>query len=246
MRMENVTFRHGSQPELFRNFSLTFARGDVTAVVGESGSGKSTIAALLQHMYPVESGRIWIGSYALQDLSTVSLRKVIATVPQSIDVFSCSVIENIAFGEFDPDIAKILQICDQVGLRKLIECWPSGLETRLGENGIRLSGGEKQRLALARALYREPEILILDEATSSLDSVAEGLVLRVVEDMRQARRTVIVIAHRLSTICNANKIVVLDKGKIIEEGTHTELLSASGTYAVLWRAQNGPFSEPQS
>ncbi|WQP09462.1 peptidase domain-containing ABC transporter (plasmid) [Sinorhizobium meliloti] len=229
MSMENVTFRHGSQQELFRNFSLTFRRGEMTAVVGESGSGKSTIAALLQNMYPLESGRIRIGSYALQDLSTVSLRNVMATVPQSIDVFSSSVIENIALGEFDPDIAKILQICDQVGLRKPIECWPSGLQTRLGENGVRLSGGEKQRLALARALYRDPEILILDEATSSLDSVAEGFVLRVVEDLRQAGRTVIVFAHRLSTICKANKIVVLDKGKIIEEGNHTELLSANGS-----------------
>ncbi|MDV4183755.1 peptidase domain-containing ABC transporter (plasmid) [Rhizobium leguminosarum] len=241
--MENITFRHGSQPELFRNFSLTFRRGEMTAVVGESGSGKSTIAALLQNVYPLESGRIRIGSYALQDLSTVSLRNVMATVPQSIDVFSSSVIENIALGEFDPDIAKILQICDQVGLRKQIECWPSGLQTRLGENGVRLSGGEKQRLALARALYRDPEILILDEATSSLDSVAEGFVLRVVEDLRQAGRTVIVIAHRLSTICKANKIVVLDKGKIIEEGNHTELLSANGSYAALWRVQIGAISD---
>ncbi|MGO7186172.1 peptidase domain-containing ABC transporter [Rhizobium brockwellii] len=243
MRMENVTFRHGSQPELFRNLNLTFGRGEVTAVVGESGSGKSTIAALLQNTYHLQSGRIRIGSYALQDLSTVSLRKVIATVPQSIDVFSSSVIENIALGEFDPDIAKILKICDKVGLRNLIECWPDGLETRLGENGVRLSGGEKQRIALARALYRDPEILILDEATSSLDSVAEEFVLRLVEDLRRAGRTVIVIAHRLSTICKANKIVVLCKGKIIEEGSHTELLSSNGAYAALWRAQNGALTE---
>ncbi|MBY3517368.1 peptidase domain-containing ABC transporter [Rhizobium laguerreae] len=243
--LEKVTFRHGSQPELFRNFSLTFGKGEITAVVGESGSGKSTIAALLQNMYPLESGRIRIGSYALQDFSTVSLRKIIATVPQSIDVFSTSAIENIALGEFDPDISKILHISDQVGLRKLFESWPNGLQTLLGENGVRLSGGEKQRIALARALYRDPEILILDEATSSLDTVAEGFVLRVVEDLRQAGRTVIVIAHRLSTICNANKIVVLDKGKIIEEGNHTNLLRADGAYATLWHAQMG-LSEPQT
>ncbi|MDX0451720.1 ATP-binding cassette domain-containing protein [Sinorhizobium medicae] len=245
MRLENVTFRHGSQPELFRNFSVTFGRGEMTAVVGESGSGKSTIAALLQNVYPLESGRIRIGSYALRDLSAVSLSKVIAAVPQSIDVFSSSVIENIALGEFDPDIVKILQICDQVGLRKLIECWPDGLQTRLGDKGVRLSGGEKQRLALARALYRDPEILILDEATSSLDSVAEGFVLQVVEDLRRAGRTVIVIAHRLSTICKANKIVVLEKGKIIEEGNHADLLRANGAYAALWRAQNEIISKPQ-
>ncbi|MEX2746081.1 peptidase domain-containing ABC transporter [Rhizobium mongolense] len=246
IRLENVTFRHGSQRELFQNLSLTFGRGEMTAVVGESGSGKSTLAALLQNVYPLESGRIRIGSYALQDLSTVSLRKVIAAVPQSVDVFSGSVIENIALGAFDPDIVKILRICDQIGLRELIESWPSGLQTHLGENGIRLSGGEKQRLALARALYRDPEILILDEATSSLDSVAEAFILRVVEDLRQAGQTIIVIAHRLSTISRADKIVVLDKGQVVEEGKHTDLLRADGAYAALWRAQIGAASEFQS
>ncbi|MER9657837.1 peptidase domain-containing ABC transporter [Mesorhizobium sp. M0152] len=239
IRLENVTFRHGAQPELFRDLSVIFRRGEMTAVVGESGSGKSTLAALLQNVYPVESGLVRIGPDALQDLSTVSLRKVVAAVPQSIDVFSGSVIENIALGEFEPDIEKILHICDQIGLRELIERWPGGLQTHLGANGVRLSGGEKQQLALARVLYRDPEILILDEATSSLDSIAEGFVLRIIEDLRRAGKTIIVITHRLSTIRGADKIVVFDNGQVVEEGRHADLLRAEGAYARLWRAQTG-------
>ncbi|WP_095205217.1 peptidase domain-containing ABC transporter [Mesorhizobium carmichaelinearum] len=239
VRLENVTFRHGAQQELFQDLSVTFRRGEMMAVVGESGSGKSTIAALLQNVYPLESGRIRIGPYALQDLSTEYLRKVVAAVPQLIDVFSGSVVENIALGEFEPDVDKVLQICDQIGLRELIERWPGGFQAYLGQNGVRLSGGEKQLLALARALYRDPEILILDEATSSLDSVAEAFVLQVVEDLRRAGKTIIIIAHRLSTICGADKIVVLDKGRIVEEGRHADLLTTDGAYARLWRAQTG-------
>ncbi|WP_085026012.1 peptidase domain-containing ABC transporter [Ensifer aridi] len=240
IRLENVTFRHGAQPELFQDLSVSFRRGEVTAVVGESGSGKSTLAALLQNVYPLEGGCIWIGPYALQDLSTASLHKVVAAVPQSVDVFSGSVIENIALGELEPELDRILRICDQIGLRQLIERWPGGFQAYLGENGVRLSGGEKQRLALARALYRNPDILILDEATSSLDSAAEAFVLRVVEDLRRAGKTIIVIAHRLSTIRGADKIVVLDKGRVIAEGKHADLLKTDGPYARLWREQRSP------
>ncbi|UVC15495.1 peptidase domain-containing ABC transporter [Mesorhizobium onobrychidis] len=239
IHLENVTFRYGGQLDLFQDLSVTFPRGGMTAVVGESGSGKSTLAALLQNVYPLEGGHIRIGSYAIQDLSTVSLRKVVAAVPQSIDVFSGSVIENIALGEFEPDIEKIQRICDQAGLWEAIERWPGGFQAYLGENGVRLSGGEKQRLALARALYRDPEILILDEATSSLDSVAEASVLRVVEDLRRDGKTIIVISHRLSTVRGADKIVVLDKGRVVAEGRHTDLLTTEGAYARLWRAQTG-------
>ncbi|WFU79240.1 peptidase domain-containing ABC transporter [Bradyrhizobium sp. CIAT3101] len=237
--LENVTFRHGAQPNLFQDLSVTFGRGEMTAVVGESGSGKSSLVALLQNVYPLEGGRIRIGPYDVQDFSTVSLCRVIAAVPQSIDVFSGSLIENIALGEFEPDIEKILQICDQLGLCELIKRWPGGFQAYLGESGIRLSGGEKQRLALARALYRDPKILILDEATSSLDSAAEASVVRVIDDLRRAGKIIIVISHRLSTICGADKIVVLDKGGVVAQGRHADLLRADGAYTRLWRAQTG-------
>ncbi|UPU01476.1 peptidase domain-containing ABC transporter (plasmid) [Bradyrhizobium barranii subsp. apii] len=237
--LENVTFRHGAQPELFQHLSITFRRGEMTAVVGKSGSGKSSLAALVQNLYPLERGCIRIGPHDLQDLSTESLRKVVAAVPQSVDVFSGSVIDNIALGEFEPDIEKIVKICDQIGLRSVVDRWPGGFQAYLGENGVRLSGGEKQRLALARALYRDPEILILDEATSSLDSVAEALVVGVVEELRRAGKIIIAISHRLSTICEADKIVVLDNGRVVAEGRHPDLLAAEGAYARLWRAQLG-------
>ncbi|TWA92050.1 peptidase domain-containing ABC transporter [Bradyrhizobium stylosanthis] len=237
--LENVTFRHGAQPELFQDLSITFRRGEMTAVVGKSGSGKSSLAALVQNLYPLERGCIRIGPHDLQDFSTESLRKIVAAVPQSVDVFSGSVIDNIALGESEPDIEKIVKICDQIGLRSVVDRWPGGFQAYLGENGVRLSGGEKQRLALARALYRDPEILILDEATSSLDSVAEALVVGAVEELRRAGKIIIAISHRLSTICEADKIVVLDNGRVVAEGTHPDLLAAEGAYARLWRAQLG-------
>ncbi|UGY11923.1 peptidase domain-containing ABC transporter (plasmid) [Bradyrhizobium septentrionale] len=239
IHLENVTFRHGAQPELFKDFSVSFRRGEITAVVGESGSGKSSLAALLQNVYPLEGGRIRIGSYNLQDLSAESLRKIVAAVPQSVDVFSASVIENIALGEFEPNTGKIVHICEQIGLRDVIERWPGGYQAYLGENGVRPSGGEKQRLALARALYRDPEVLILDEATASLDSVAEAFVIRAIEELRLAGKIIVVISHRLNTICGADKIVVLDKGRVVAEGRHADLLTAEGAYARLWRAQTG-------
>ncbi|MDI2077416.1 ABC-type bacteriocin transporter [Bradyrhizobium japonicum] len=238
IRLENVTFRHGSQPKLFDDLNLTFRRGEMTAVVGESGSGKSSLAALLQNVYPLESGRIRIGPYDLKDFSTVSLRRVIASVPQSTDVFSGSLIENIALGEFEPEIDRIMKVCDQTGLREAIENWPGGFQAYLGENGVRLSGGEKQRLSLARALYRDPDILILDEPTSSLDSVAEATIHQLLDDLRGAGKTIVVISHRPSTIRTAEKLVMLHKGRIVAEGRHTDLLGEAA-YLRLWQTQTG-------
>ncbi|RTE87900.1 MULTISPECIES: peptidase domain-containing ABC transporter [Bradyrhizobium] len=232
--LENVTFRHGAQPKLFQDLSVTFRRGEITAVVGESGSGKSSLAALLQNIYPIEGGPIRIGSYDLKDVSKGSLRRIVGAVPQSADVFSGSVIENIALGEFEPEIDRIMKICDQTGLREAIEHWPGGFQAYLGENGVKLSGGEKQHLSLARVLYRDPEILILDEPTSSLDSVAEATVHRFLEDLRRDGKTIVVISHRLSTICGADKIVLLDRGQIVAEGRHPDLLAESA-YARLWQ-----------
>ncbi|MGY4198930.1 peptidase domain-containing ABC transporter [Bradyrhizobium sp. USDA 4520] len=238
IRLENVTFRYGAQPRLFQDLSVTFRKGEITAVVGESGSGKSSLAALVQNIYPLESGRIRIGPYDLKEFSNVSLRRIVGVVPQSMDVFSGSVIENIALGEFEPEIARIMEICDQTGLREVIENWPGGFQAHLGENGVKLSGGEKQRLSLARALYRNPGIIILDEPTASLDSVAEATVHRLLENLRRSGKTVVVISHRLSTVRCADKIVVLDRGRIVAEGRHTDLLAESA-YTRLWQTQTG-------
>ncbi|QOZ31653.1 peptidase domain-containing ABC transporter [Bradyrhizobium sp. CCBAU 53421] len=234
--LENVTFRYGAQPNLFQGLSVTFRRGAMTAVVGESGSGKSSLAALLQNVYPLEGGCIRIGSHDLKDFSAVSLRKLVGVVPQSTDVFLGSVIENIALGELEPELESIIKVCDQTGLREAIEHWPGGFKANLGESGVKLSGGEKQLLSLARVLYRNPEILILDEPTASLDSIAEAAVHRLLENLLRAGKTIVVISHRLNTIRRADKIVLLERGRIVAEGRHTDLLTESA-YARFWQSQ---------
>ena len=232
-----VAFSYGTRKEVFEALDLTIPQGQITAIVGESGSGKSTLATLLQKLYPISDGSITIGDYNLQYISNESLRRIISVVPQKLDLFAGNVIENIAVGETHPDIQKIVEICAQLGLIKFIEGLPAGFETYLGENGANLSGGEKQRLAIARAIYRDPEILILDEATSSLDSASEAYVQNTIQKLRSNGKTIIIIAHRLSTIMDADKIVVLEGGKVIGCGKHVELIAERGKYFELWEKQ---------
>jgi ATP-binding cassette, subfamily C, bacteriocin exporter len=186
--------------------------------------------SLLQNIYPLQSGSIHIGSYDIKHISPHSLRQVVSVVPQKIDLFNGSVIENIAIGDLEPDMQRIIQICQLTGIMELIEQLPNGFETKIGERGANLSGGQQQRIAIARALYRKPEILILDEATSSLDSISEKYIQNTIKQLRKQEKTIILIAHRLSTVKNADKIVVLEKGKVSEEGNHQELLSKEGRY----------------
>jgi ATP-binding cassette subfamily B protein len=205
--------------------------------VGESGSGKSTLMALLQNLYPLQSGHVYIGEYNLQYIKNDSLRLMVAVVPQKIDLFAGNLIDNIAVGDYQPDMKKILSICTGLGILEFIERLPNGFNTYLGENGATLSGGQKQRLGIARALYKDPEILILDEATSSLDSASERYVQKMVEILREQNKTVIIIAHRLSTVFQADKIVVLENGKVAEEGQHDQLMNNKGVYFNLWKQQ---------
>ncbi len=237
IRFRDVHFRYGSRVDVFKGLDLVIPKGNVTAFVGESGSGKTTLVNILQKMYPIESGRVSIGEMNLAHIDTQSLREVVSAVPQKIDLFSGNVIENIAVGAFDPDMEKMISICQTLGILSFIEDLPNGFETHLGENGASLSGGQKQRIAIARALYKEPEILILDEATSSLDSASEQYVQDAVNYLREQGKTVILIAHRLSTVFMADKICVLEKGRLMEEGTHDELIGERSHYYRLWQNQ---------
>jgi ATP-binding cassette subfamily B protein len=165
------------------------------------------------------------------------LRKIISVVPQRIDLFSGNVVDNIAVGEFNPDMEKILKVCDKLGMTRFIEQLPHGFNTYLGENGASLSGGQQQRIAIARALYRNPEILILDEATSSLDSMAEEFVQNTIRLLREESKTVIVIAHRLSTINMAQRVIMLDKGLVVQDGSLAELSEKEGPFRRMWMHQ---------
>ena len=237
IHFENVKFRYGTRVEVFDSLSLSIKKGEITAVTGESGSGKTTLVSLLQNLYPLQSGHIRIGRYDLRHLTNQSLRKIVSVVPQRIDLFSGNVVSNIAIGDFDPDMDRVIEVCDKLGMMKFIEQLPHGFNTYLGENGATLSGGQQQRIAIARALYRDPEILILDEATSSLDSLAETFVQNTLRLLREESKTVIVIAHRLSTINMAQRIIVLDKGVVVQDGTFAELSVIDGPFRRMWTHQ---------
>lgn len=233
----DVYFSYGTRADVFQGFNAQLQVGKMTAVVGESGSGKTTLISLLQNLYPLKSGKIYIGEYDVQYISNQSLRKWVGVVPQNLTLFSGNVIENIALGSFEPDIKRIIDLCKQLGILEFIEKLPNGLQTHLGENGAMLSGGQKQRIAIARALYKDPEILILDEATSSLDSVSEEFVQKTIQILKEQGKTIIIIAHRLSTVAQADSILVLEKGILVEEGTHTHLITQQGKYAEIWNKQ---------
>jgi ABC-type bacteriocin transporter len=235
---ENVSFRYGTRVDVFYSLNLTIRKGEITAIVGESGSGKSTLVSLLQNIYPLNEGNIKTGKYDHKHITNKSLRQIISVVPQKIDLFAGSVTDNIAVGEIVPDMEKILSVCEKLGMTKFIESLPHGFSTYLGENGANLSGGQKQRIAIARALYRDPQVLILDEATSSLDSLAETFVQKTMKMLKDEKKTVIVIAHRLSTINHADRIIVLDRGNVTQDGTFAELSVQDGHFRTMWSHQN--------
>jgi ATP-binding cassette subfamily B protein len=237
IRFLDVSFRYGSRVLVFDKLNLEIPSRKLTGIVGESGSGKSTLMSILQNIYPVHGGQVFIGDFAINHISNTSLRRIIAVVPQKIDLFSADVITNISIGDEEPDIKKIIGICNLLGIIHFIDQLPNGFQTQLGENGSSLSGGQKQRIAIARALYRDPEILILDEASSSLDPVSEKYVQDTIEVLLSENKTVIVISHRLSSIQRAGLIIVLKDGKVVEEGEHAELLAQQGEYYHLWSQQ---------
>jgi ATP-binding cassette, subfamily C, bacteriocin exporter len=244
IHFENVKFRYGTRVEVFDSLNLTIKKGEITAVAGESGSGKTTLVSLLQNLYPIQVGHIHIGRYDLRHFTNQSLRRIVSVVPQRIDLFSGNVVDNIAVGEFNPDMTRVMEICEKLGMTKFVEQLPQGFNTYLGENGATLSGGQQQRIAIARALYRNPEILILDEATSSLDSFSEAFVQNTLRLLGEESKTVIVIAHRLSTLSMAQRIIMLDKGKVVQDGSLEELSVIEGPFRTMWMHQTIDFKEP--
>ncbi|CAL2085104.1 Peptidase C39 [Tenacibaculum dicentrarchi] len=237
IEFKNVAFRYGTRVQVFTDFNLKLKKGTITAIIGESGSGKSTLISLLQNIYPIQKGGITIGNLDLKYIQHESLRELVSVVPQKIDLFTGNVIDNIAVGSFAPNMELIIDICKSIGILEFIESLPNGFNTYLGENGATLSGGQKQRIAIARALYKQPEVLVLDEATSSLDSTSENYIQKAIEKLRKENKTIIIIAHRLSTVINADEIVVLEKGKVLEQGNHTVLYAKKGHYYNLWQQQ---------
>jgi ATP-binding cassette subfamily B protein len=248
-----VCFRYGTRPPLFDELSLGIPRGSFTALVGESGSGKSTFAALLQRLYTPESGQILIGGMDIRHVRRDSLLRTVAVVPQDAILLTGSILENLAPGEHAPDLANIVAVCERVGIREFVDGLPAGFATPLGERGVDLSGGQRQRLAIARALYRQPNVVVLDEATSGLDATTENLIYQELRRLQSDGLTVIVITHRLTTAMHADGIIVLAHGKLVEQGTHRELVERTGIYQRLWLQQTagvltsqGPAGPPQA
>ena len=236
---DNVEFRYGSRRKVFESLNLKIEKGKTTAVIGESGSGKTTLISLMQHIYPIQSGQIRLGEVDIAQVTNTSLRKIVGTVPQQIELFAGSIAENIAIGDLHPDMKRIIDLSEQLGLKEFIEKLPQNYMTYIGEHGTSLSGGERQRIAIARALYKEPEILIFDEATSSLDSVSEKYVKQTLKNLADKGKTIVVIAHRLSTVRDADAIVVLDNGQVVQQGVHEQLIHEEGVYSKLWNEQYG-------
>ncbi|PGT13528.1 MULTISPECIES: peptidase domain-containing ABC transporter [Bacillus cereus group] len=238
IEFSNVTFRYGTRRDVLNNISFSIEPGNQVAFVGESGSGKTTISKLLMHYYKPQEGDIYYDDYHIKEINRTVLRDKIAYVSQESFFFSASIYENLCFGlERQVTLEEIIQVCKQACVHEFISELPLRYETFLEENASNLSGGQRQRLAIARALLKQPDILILDEATSNLDSSTEKLITDMLKELGSQGITVIMIAHRLSTIQHANQIVVMEKGNIIERGSHEELLFHKGEYYRLWKNQ---------
>ncbi|MFK4317266.1 MULTISPECIES: peptidase domain-containing ABC transporter [unclassified Bacillus (in: firmicutes)] len=234
----NLTFRYGTRKNVLSNISFSIEPGSQVAFVGESGSGKTTISKLLMHYYESQEGDIYYDDYHIKEINRVGLRNRIAYVSQESFFFSASIYENLRFGLERPiTLEEVIEVCKQASVHEFISELPLRYETFLEENASNLSGGQRQRLAIARALLKKPDILILDEATSNLDSTTETYITDMLKDLGLKGITVIMIAHRLSTIQHAKQIFVMEKGNIIERGSHEKLLFDKGEYYRLWKNQ---------
>jgi ATP-binding cassette subfamily B protein len=236
VRFDNVQFAYEPDRTILKGLSFEVPAGKTVAIVGPSGAGKSTISRLLFRLYDVSSGRILIDGQDIRTVTQASLRASIGMVPQDTVLFNDTIRYNIRYGRWDATDAEVEGAARLAQIDSFIRMSPKGYETQVGERGLKLSGGEKQRVAIARTVLKAPPILVLDEATSALDSHTEQEIQDALERVSR-NRTSLVIAHRLSTIVAADEIIVLDQGRIAERGTHAQLLAANGLYASMWNRQ---------
>ncbi|MGM0502913.1 MAG: ABC transporter ATP-binding protein [Bacillota bacterium] len=236
IELENVSFSYDDDELALDNISLTVDAGQMIALVGHSGAGKSTLVNLIPRFYDANQGNIYLDGANIKEYKVDSLRDKMGIVPQETILFSGTLEDNILYGDLDAAREEVIDAAKAANAHEFIKDFPEGYDTEIGERGAGLSGGQKQRIAIARAILKDPEILILDEATSSLDTESESLVQEALERL-MSNRTTFVIAHRLSTVINADRIVVLEDGQIVEQGTHDQLLDKSGVYSGLYQAQ---------
>ena len=236
MRFEHVSFAYEPERPILRDVSFTVTAGNTVAFVGSSGAGKSTISRLLYRFYDVDEGRITVDGQDIREVSQHSLRAAIGTVPQDTVLFNDTIYYNIAYGRPDATPAEVEEAARMARIHDFIMSTPDAYQTAVGERGLKLSGGEKQRVAIARSILKGPKILVFDEATSALDTRTEQEIQNNLRELSRGR-TALSIAHRLSTVVDADEIIVLDGGRIVERGTHGHLVSRNGLYAEMWRRQ---------
>lgn len=234
----DVAFGYKGRTPLFEHLSLKLPAGSTTGLVGATGSGKSTFAKLVMRFYEPTAGKILLDGLDIKTLDVADMRRAIGFVSQDIFLFDGSIRDNIAYGSFDAPVEAVIDAAKVADAHEFIVELPQGYDTLIGERGIRLSGGQRQRLAIARAVLKNPRVMVLDEATSAVDNESERLIQRALERIAVGR-TMLIIAHRLSTIRNADRILVVDQGKVVEQGSHDELLQNNGQYSWLWRVQTG-------
>lgn len=236
IEFENVSYGYDGEKNVLKNISLKINQGQTFALVGSSGGGKTTICHLIPKFYTVKNGKIKIDGFDINDITADSLRKNMGIVQQDVYLFNSSIKENILYGRLDATDEEVIEAAKKANIHDYIVSLEDGYETQIGERGVKLSGGQKQRLSIARVFLKNPSILILDEATSALDNATETLIQNALNELCKGRTT-IVVAHRLSTIKNADEIAVVSDGKIIEKGTHNELLNLNCEYAKLYKSQ---------